>query len=185
MNGNQLWNLVQGLQESDLLQYTHLLTGYIGSVSFLETIVKIISLLRERNPDLIYGEVVYLSSHAASHGNLGVDMIRKHPACHRQMYGLSAVCDPVMGDNGKLYVSKELVPAYRDQIISLATVLTPNQYEAEVLTGIKIDSKKSALQACQALHDRGVATVVSFASLLLIFRQWSAAVNASLRLESS
>ena len=61
MNGSQLWNLVKGLQESDLLQYTHLLTGYIGSVSFLETIVKIISLLRDRNPDLIYGEVVYLA----------------------------------------------------------------------------------------------------------------------------
>lgn len=89
-----------------------------------------------------------------------------------------------MGDNGELYVSKELVPAYRDQIISLATVLTPNQYEAEVLTGIKIDSKKSALQACQALHDRGVATVVRVASVLLIIRQWSAVLNAWLQLES-
>ena len=65
-----------------------------------------------------------------------------------------------MGDNSQLYVGKELVPAYRDQIISLATVLTPNQYEAELLTGVKINSKQSALQACQALHDRGVATVV-------------------------
>lgn len=124
MNGEELWNLVQGMQESDLLEYTHLLTGYIGSVSFLETIVRIVSLLRDRNPDLVY------------------------------------VCDPVMGDNNHLYVAKELVPAYKNQIISLATVLTPNQYEAELLTGIKIDSKKAALQACQALHDRGVATVV-------------------------
>ncbi len=57
MNGKDLWNLVQGMQESDLLEYTHLLTGYIGSVSFLETIVRIVSLLRERNPDLIYGKI--------------------------------------------------------------------------------------------------------------------------------
>lgn len=124
MNGEELWNLVQGMQESNLLEYTHLLTGYIGSVSVLETIVRIVSLLRERNPDLIY------------------------------------VCDPVMGDNDHLYVAKELVPAYKNQIISLATVLTPNQYEAELLTGIRIDSKKSASDACQALHVRGVATVV-------------------------
>jgi pyridoxine kinase len=57
MNGEELWNLVQGMQESNLLEYTHLLTGYIGSVSFLETIVRIVSLLRERNPDLIYGKI--------------------------------------------------------------------------------------------------------------------------------
>lgn len=77
-----------------------------------------------------------------------------------KLYSHPAVCDPVMGDDDRLYVSKDLVPAYRDQIISLATVLTPNQYEAELLTGTKIDSKASALAACQALHQSGVATVV-------------------------
>ena len=71
-----------------------------------------------------------------------------------------AVCDPVMGDDNRLYVSEDLVPAYRDQIIALATVLTPNQYEAELLTGTTIDSKASALAACHALHQSGVATVV-------------------------
>ena len=66
-----------------------------------------------------------------------------------------------MGDDGRLYVAEDLVPAYRDQIISLASVLTPNQFEAELLTGITIDSKSSALQACQSLHKRGIATTVS------------------------
>jgi hypothetical protein len=28
------------------------------------------------------------------------------------------VCDPVMGDEGKLYVPEELVPAYRDKVHS-------------------------------------------------------------------
>ena len=58
MSGDQLWKLIQGLQDNDLLQYTHLLTGYIGSVLFLETIVKIIKALRDVNPDLIYGETL-------------------------------------------------------------------------------------------------------------------------------
>ena len=74
-----------------------------------------------------------------------------------------------MGDDNRLYVTKELVPAYKDQIMSLANVLTPNQFEAELLTGIKIDSKKSALQACQALHDQGVATVVRHTLFCLHF----------------
>jgi pyridoxal/pyridoxine/pyridoxamine kinase len=31
-------------------------SGYIGSLSFLEAIVKVIEILRERNPNLHYGE---------------------------------------------------------------------------------------------------------------------------------
>ena len=41
------------------------------------------------------------------------------------------VCDPVMGDNGKMYVPAELLPLYREQIVPLADIITPNQYEAE------------------------------------------------------
>ena len=55
-SGDELWDLVEGMHTNDLLQYTHLLTGYIGSVSFLETIVKVVKRLRETNPDLIYGK---------------------------------------------------------------------------------------------------------------------------------
>lgn len=41
------------------------------------------------------------------------------------------VCDPVLGDNGKLYVPESLIPIYRDVIIPLADVVTPNQFELE------------------------------------------------------
>lgn len=43
------------------------------------------------------------------------------------MLFFSAVCDPVMGDEGKLYVAPELVKAYRERIMPLANVLVPNQ----------------------------------------------------------
>ena len=56
MNGQELWEIVEGLQANDLLQYTHVLTGYIASVSFLETVAKIVKALRQKNPDLIYSE---------------------------------------------------------------------------------------------------------------------------------
>ncbi|TYK19181.1 pyridoxal kinase isoform X2 [Cucumis melo var. makuwa] len=39
LNGRQLWDLIEGLEENELLYYTHLLTGYIGSVSFLNNCV--------------------------------------------------------------------------------------------------------------------------------------------------
>lgn len=55
MSGDDLWNLIDGLDTNDLLQYTHLLTGYMASVSFLETIARVVKRLRTANPDLIYG----------------------------------------------------------------------------------------------------------------------------------
>ena len=54
-SGDELWDLVEGMQSNDVLHYTHLLTGYIGSVSFLKTIVKLVKRLRETNPELVYG----------------------------------------------------------------------------------------------------------------------------------
>jgi len=46
------------------------------------------------------------------------------------------VCDPVMGDiyeDGRetLYVPQELVKIFRDVVITMADLITPNQYEAE------------------------------------------------------
>lgn len=40
------------------------------------------------------------------------------------------VLDPVMGDNGKLYVAEDVVPAYKD-LIKDADLILPNQFEAE------------------------------------------------------
>lgn len=69
------------------------------------------------------------------------------------------VCDPVMGDWGRLYVAQEIVPLYRN-IMRISDVATPNQFEAEVLTEIKIDSLATARQAAQKLHEFGVPNVV-------------------------
>ena len=71
-----------------------------------------------------------------------------------------AVCDPVMGDDGRLYVPKDLLPAYRSHIVAEANVLTPNQFEAELLTDIQIGSRSQAINACNALHAMGPQTVV-------------------------
>ncbi|ANB14913.1 putative pyridoxal kinase BUD17 [Sugiyamaella lignohabitans] len=63
------------------------------------------------------------------------------------------VLDPVMGDEGKLYVSEAVIPIYK-RIIKEGnvTIVTPNAFEAEILTGIKITSVETAKQAMQVLH---------------------------------
>lgn len=40
------------------------------------------------------------------------------------------VCDPVMGDLGRIYVAPEIIPLYRN-ILEIVDVLTPNQFETE------------------------------------------------------
>lgn len=40
------------------------------------------------------------------------------------------VLDPVMGDNGKIYVAEDVVPAYKS-LLSYADLILPNQFEAE------------------------------------------------------
>nr|CAH7764422.1 unnamed protein product [Callosobruchus chinensis] len=70
------------------------------------------------------------------------------------------VCDPVIGDNGKIYVPKELIPIYKEFIIPLATIMTPNLFEAELLSDIKIKNPDDVWDACKILHSKGCQTVV-------------------------
>lgn len=48
-------DLMDGLTQNDVDDYTHLLTGYVGSASFLKRIALLVTTLRRKNPNLIYG----------------------------------------------------------------------------------------------------------------------------------
>ncbi|KAH1024609.1 hypothetical protein HUJ05_004069 [Dendroctonus ponderosae] len=61
-----------------------------------------------------------------------------------------------MGDNGKLYVPKELIPIYQQFILPIATILTPNLFEIELLTDIKITREEDIWEAIAALHSAPV-----------------------------
>ena len=117
MNGEQLRTILKGLELNGLLgteknnninndndddndndngdaddAIGSILTGYIGSVSFLEAVVEVVDTVRKYNPNARF------------------------------------VCDPVLGDNGRFYVPKELVDVYRNVVIPKADVVTPNQF---------------------------------------------------------
>ncbi|KAK8048617.1 pyridoxal kinase [Apiospora phragmitis] len=63
------------------------------------------------------------------------------------------VLDPVMGDNGKLYVADDVVPAYRG-LVHLADLILPNQFEAELLSEVKITNFASLRTAIETLHSK-------------------------------
>uniref|UniRef100_A0A8C7UEP2 Pyridoxal kinase n=1 Tax=Oncorhynchus mykiss TaxID=8022 RepID=A0A8C7UEP2_ONCMY len=79
---------------------------------------------------------------------------------HCQYGFCQLMCDPVMGDQGSMYVPENILPVYRDKVVAVADILTPNQFEAELLTGRKISTEKDALEVMDLLHQMGPDMVV-------------------------
>jgi ribokinase len=50
--------------------------------------------------------------------------------------------------------------ALPDRILRKVSILTPNEHEAEILTGIRVDGEAGAARAAEALMGRGVKTVI-------------------------
>jgi pyridoxine kinase len=67
------------------------------------------------------------------------------------------LCDPVIG-NSNCYVKPEVLGFFKDKLI--ADIITPNQYEAEVLSGIQITDITSLKKTADFFHKRGIKIVV-------------------------
>lgn len=64
-------------------------------------------------------------------------------------------CDPVIGDVGRgVFVRPELPELIAAHAIPAADIVTPNQFELELLTGHKVDSLDNALQAAHSLREQ-------------------------------
>jgi pyridoxine kinase len=74
-------------------------------------------------------------------------------------------CDPVIGDVGRgIYVKPGIADIFREKIVPLADIVTPNQFELECLTGIGTTALTDARKAIDQLHRLGpkVVLVTSF-----------------------
>jgi pyridoxine kinase len=70
------------------------------------------------------------------------------------------VCDPVLGDEGELYLPAELVRTFRQQAVPLADLLVPNRFELEWLVDRPVASVPEAVAAASELHAAGAREVV-------------------------
>ena len=76
-------------------------------------------------------------------------------------------CDPVMGDVHRgFYVAPGVADFFRDRAAPAATLLMPNAFELEALTGRRIASRSDALAAISALRERGPEVVVAKSLML-------------------
>ena len=130
MTGEQLNDLAFGLNENNLLNHDYVLTGYIGSQSFLDSVLELLLLIKNNNNNVKY------------------------------------VCDPVLGDDGKLYVPKELISIFAEKVISKAYMITPNQFEAELLTNKIIKGHNDVVQVLVDLCKLGPKIVVLTSAII-------------------
>jgi hydroxymethylpyrimidine/phosphomethylpyrimidine kinase len=69
---------------------------------------------------------------------------------------IPVVVDPVaVSKHGDSLLSAGTLEAVRERLLPLATVITPNLLEAELLTGIKIDDEAEMLTVASAIHSMG------------------------------
>jgi pyridoxine kinase len=65
---------------------------------------------------------------------------------------LFILVDPVIGDEGGLYVPHPVAEAIRDRLVPLATCITPNRFELEWLSGHSVANEADAMAAARKLR---------------------------------
>ncbi|KAK7814902.1 hypothetical protein U0070_026403 [Myodes glareolus] len=142
LSSQELHELYEGLQINGVNKYDYVLTGEGPQV-------------------LVQGSRRVGYTRDKSFLAMVVDIVRE---LKQQNSQLVYVCDPVMGDKwngeGSMYVPQDLLPVYRDKVVPVADIITPNQFEAELLSGRKIHSEEEALEVMDVLHCMGPDTVV-------------------------
>ena len=84
-----------------------------------------------------------------------VGEIRQHNPSVRYL------CDPVMGDVGRgVFVNPAIPDFLRDQALPCANIITPNQFEFELLTDAKPANLQDAVKIARQLRGRGPDVVV-------------------------
>lgn len=73
--------------------------------------------------------------------------------------------DPVMGDYGRgFFVHSEIPGFIKNEALKRATIVTPNQFEAEYLAEMKITEISHASEACRKIRENGpqIVLITSF-----------------------
>lgn len=94
----------------------------------------------------------YLGSPAQA--RIAVDLIAAVKAANPRALH---VADPVIGDDGGLYVEAAIAQAQRDHLLASADVATPNRFELGWLTGRPVDGLAAIAEAARALGPARVA----------------------------
>ena len=66
------------------------------------------------------------------------------------------ICDPVLGDHGRLYVPENVARAQITELVPRADIITPNLFELGAMNGAPLDHESLAIAAAHSLPPRCV-----------------------------
>jgi hydroxymethylpyrimidine/phosphomethylpyrimidine kinase len=94
-------------------------------------------------------------------GALGsAEMVRLVADCLAKV-AVPIVVDPVIvSKHGHSLAKPDVVSAYRSHLLPLATIVTPNRFEAEQITELPLKSEKAPLHAMDRFHELGIGRVL-------------------------
>ena len=126
--------------------------GQVGEAVSASLVASLLAALeaREFRPDAVLSG--YLGTVPA--GEATADYLERSGA------DLPYCCDPVMGDDGRLYVADGLLEVFRDRLLPRADIATPNRFELELLVDRTLPDIDSVLEAAGELRRAGSGIVV-------------------------
>ena len=66
----------------------------------------------------------------------------------------------LLGDNGNYYVPPSMVHIFKTKLIPRAYMITPNQFETELLTGIIVKTEQDVIESMLQLHKLGSLYII-------------------------
>jgi len=94
----------------------------------------------------------------AEAGKVIIDAVKK---ARNASPGVLYTCDPVMGDTGRgFYVKPGIPEIFKNELVPIADIVTPNMFELEALADIKINNINDVKKAISFLHEMGVSIVL-------------------------
>lgn len=82
----------------------------------------------------------------------------------KQQSKATYLLDPVMGDDDRVYVNRDVIPLYKSMLV-LADMITPNAFEVQLLTDIKLTTKEDVKRALEVLHNQYKVRNVAISSI--------------------
>ncbi len=93
--------------------------------------------------------------------SLGEAILETHRMLKKHTPEAIYTCDPVMGDVGRgVFVQPEIPAFMKDHAVPAADVITPNQFELELLTGVSVRTLDDALEGAARALDMGPKVVL-------------------------
>lgn len=76
------------------------------------------------------------------------------------MESVQLAADIARQNNTQVILNPAPATALADELLALIDIITPNETEAEILTGVQVSDDTSAARAAEVLHNKGITTVL-------------------------